>query len=67
MPEPDKVIYLTLSPEAAAARGTFGDERYEREEFQKKVSDNFEKLRDHSWLVYVFLNKAMFAWVSYIH
>lgn len=49
LPQPDRVIYLTLSPEEAAERGTFGDERYEQKEFQLKVSENFEKLRDSVW------------------
>ena len=51
LPQPDRVIYLTLSPEEAAKRGNFGDERYEQTEFQQKVSENFEKLRDSIWTV----------------
>lgn len=50
LPQPDRVIYLTLSPEEAASRGTFGKERYELKDFQQKVSSNFEKLRDSTWM-----------------
>lgn len=49
LPKPDRVIYLTLSTEEAAARGTYGKERYEQTEFQQKVSKNFEKLKDSTW------------------
>ncbi|KAJ8309764.1 hypothetical protein KUTeg_011629 [Tegillarca granosa] len=51
LPKPDAVIYLTLSPEAAEKRGTFGKERYEKKEFQQKVSENFEKLKEDNWKV----------------
>lgn len=49
LPKPDLVCYLTLDIEAAAKRGTFGVERYERTDFQKKVFNNFDKLKDSSW------------------
>lgn len=49
LPKPDLVCYLTLDTEAAAKRGTFGGERYERTDFQKKVMNNFEKLKDSTW------------------
>lgn len=51
LPCPDKVLYLTLSSEAAAKRGGFGDERYEQTDFQKKVAENFDLLKDDSWQV----------------
>lgn len=54
LPKPDRVIYLTLSTEEAAARGTFGKERYEQTDFQQKVSTNFEKLKDPTWQVIYF-------------
>lgn len=41
---PDLVVYLTLSEEAMAKRGGFGNERYETTEIQKKVGKVFEKL-----------------------
>ncbi|XP_010455008.1 PREDICTED: thymidylate kinase isoform X1 [Camelina sativa] len=48
---PDSVLYLDISPERAAERGGYGDERYERVEFQKKVADFYQTLRDSSWKV----------------
>ncbi|KAL4220118.1 hypothetical protein ACF0H5_020529 [Mactra antiquata] len=50
LPRPDKVIYLTLSSEAAAKRGGFGEERYEKTEFQNRVAKNFELLKDDDWV-----------------
>ena len=44
LPAPDMVIYLDLSIEKAMLRGEFGAERYEKEEFQRKVQDNFKAL-----------------------
>ncbi|KAK7272535.1 hypothetical protein RJT34_29191 [Clitoria ternatea] len=46
---PDLVAYLDISPEKAAERGGYGGERYEKLEFQKKVADCYEVLRDVTW------------------
>lgn len=35
--------------QAAAARGGFGEERYEKLDFQKVVRETFMKLRGDSW------------------
>lgn len=51
LPRPDIVLYLTLSAEAAERRGGFGEERYEKTDFQKKVAHNFTKLQDDYWKV----------------
>lgn len=48
---PDMVVYLDISPEKAAERGGYGDERYEQLEFQKKVAGSYLSLRDSSWKV----------------
>ncbi|KAG5596632.1 hypothetical protein H5410_037864 [Solanum commersonii] len=48
---PDLVVYLDISPEKAAERGGYGDERYEQLEFQKKVAGSYLSLRDSSWKV----------------
>ncbi|XP_057425937.1 thymidylate kinase isoform X1 [Lotus japonicus] len=48
---PDLVAYLDISPEKAAERGGYGDERYEKLEFQKKVAQSYKVLHDHSWKV----------------
>lgn len=37
LPAPDAVLYLALSLDEAAARGGFGEERYEKRELQAKV------------------------------
>ncbi|EIE20471.1 hypothetical protein COCSUDRAFT_48524 [Coccomyxa subellipsoidea C-169] len=49
LPAPDAVIYLSMSPEAAALRGGYGKERYEKEEMQKEVSRQFALLADDTW------------------
>ena len=51
LPAPDALIYLTMGPEDAAARGGFGEERYETLEMQRAVQEKFEALRDDSWTV----------------
>ena len=38
LPAPDKVFYLQLDHATAAARGGYGEERYEKQAFQEKVS-----------------------------
>lgn len=48
---PDLVVYLNIPPEKAAERGGYGDERYEKLEFQKKVAECYNTLRDASWKV----------------
>jgi dTMP kinase len=37
LPAPDATLYLTLDRGAAAARAGYGQERYEKQEFQDKV------------------------------
>jgi dTMP kinase len=51
LPKPDVIFYLRVPPAMAAAREAFGRERYERADFQVKVSVNFDKLVDKSWAV----------------
>ncbi len=45
LPAPDCIIYLDIPVEEAAQRGAFGEERYERIDFQKKVRDQFLQLK----------------------
>jgi dTMP kinase len=40
-----------LNLQAAAERGGYGGERYEKVEFQKKVEHNFKSLQDSTWQV----------------
>uniref|UniRef100_A0A7C9F161 dTMP kinase n=1 Tax=Opuntia streptacantha TaxID=393608 RepID=A0A7C9F161_OPUST len=48
---PDVVLYLDIPPEKAAERGGYGGERYERLDFQKKVEEKYQALRDPSWKI----------------
>ena len=46
LPKPDLVCFLDVSAEEAAKRGGFGDERYEKAEFQQKVRQNYNLMMD---------------------
>ncbi|OAY32139.1 thymidylate kinase [Manihot esculenta] len=48
---PDLVLYLDIPPEKAAERGGYGGERYEKLEFQRKVAECYQALRDPSWKI----------------
>ena len=51
---PDCIIYLDMSVEDAAKRGNYGEERYEKEEFQRAVRARFMELRSRDtvpWFV----------------
>lgn len=50
LPSPDLVLYMRVNPEEAAKRGGYGEERYEKAEFQKRVASNFDALND-GWVV----------------
>ncbi|CAD7926198.1 unnamed protein product [Amoebophrya sp. A120] len=41
LPEPDCVFFLQVDPETAKQRSDFGEERYEKAEFQQKVGAQF--------------------------
>ncbi|KAI8915072.1 thymidylate kinase [Entophlyctis helioformis] len=47
--QPDLVMFLDLDPAAASRRSGYGEERYERVEFQTKVRANFHSLADAGW------------------
>ncbi|GLI69175.1 hypothetical protein VaNZ11_013744 [Volvox africanus] len=51
LPAADLVVHMTMTPESMAARGGYGQERYEKVEFQNKVMAAFEALRDERWAV----------------
>lgn len=51
LPAPDLVVFLDMSVEQSKLRGDFGAERYEKEEFQKRVRENFLSLVDSNWCV----------------
>jgi dTMP kinase len=46
LPRPDAVIFLSLSGEDAARRGGFGEERYEKEDMQRRVREMFGRLME---------------------
>ncbi|KAK1318094.1 hypothetical protein QJS10_CPB04g01750 [Acorus calamus] len=48
---PDLVVYLDIAPEKAAERGGYGSERYEQLDFQRKVAQQYQTLRDSAWKV----------------
>lgn len=45
LPKPDVVLFVKVPAEVAAARAGYGQERYERREFQIKVLDAFSRLQ----------------------
>ena len=45
LPRPDLCLFLELSPDQAASRGGWGEERYEKQELQQRVRDLFSELR----------------------
>lgn len=48
LPQPNMVIYLDVSATRASERGNYGQERYERVDFQQRVHDSYERLFDAS-------------------
>jgi|TARA_B100000780_G_scaffold274079_1_gene238584 dTMP kinase len=46
LPSPDVVLFLDMSIEQAKERGQFGEERYEKEEFQRTVRKRFQELME---------------------
>jgi len=44
LPAPDLTLFLDLAPEAAASRGGYGEERYEKEALQARVRTLFRSL-----------------------
>ncbi|XP_053689855.1 uncharacterized protein LOC128738607 [Sabethes cyaneus] len=59
LPKPDLVILLTLTAEAMAERGGFGDERYEVPELQNKVMKQFLALKDDAYWMEINADKSM--------
>ena len=49
--EPDLVVYLDIDPRVASTRGDYGQERYEKVEFQAKVRSQFMVMKDKEWFV----------------
>ena len=51
LPKPDLVLYFQLSPEDAAKRAEYGGEIYEKQEFQSRVAENYELLKEPGWQI----------------
>jgi len=44
LPAPDLVLFLDVTPEVQAARGGYGQERYEKADLQRRVREVFRKI-----------------------
>lgn len=52
LPEPDVVLFVDLPAEVAAVRAGYGEERYEKVDFQIKVRKLFDQLcNPETWTV----------------
>lgn len=49
--KPDLVVFLDIDPNVAETRGEYGSERYENLEMQRRVRENYSKLKDETWKV----------------
>ena len=46
LPRPDLVLFVNTTASEIIGRSGFGDERYEKEEFQEKVYTSFSKIKE---------------------
>jgi len=44
LPAPDLTVFLDIDPEKARERGGYGEERYEKEEVQRRVRGVFDRI-----------------------
>lgn len=51
LPSPDVVFYLDISTTDAMSRASFGNERYEKAEFQARVAEVYKQLKSDNWKV----------------
>ncbi len=51
LPKPDVVFYLSLPIDVIASRSSFGEEKYERVDFQKKVGESFKSISEDYWRI----------------
>uniref|UniRef100_A0A2C9M839 dTMP kinase n=1 Tax=Biomphalaria glabrata TaxID=6526 RepID=A0A2C9M839_BIOGL len=47
--KPDKVIYLSVNEQIMSERANYGNERYEKIDFQKRVHNIFLQLQEPYW------------------
>ncbi|KAK0488512.1 thymidylate kinase-domain-containing protein [Armillaria novae-zelandiae] len=48
LPAPDLVLFLDITPEKARERGGYGNERYEKEEMQRKVREQYKRIESEN-------------------
>lgn len=48
LPAPDMTLFLDISPAKAKERGGYGEERYEKEEMQRRVREIFRSIADET-------------------
>lgn len=51
LPCPDIVFYLEIATKDAMSRASFGNERYEKAEFQERVAKVYKELKSDDWRV----------------
>ncbi|KAA1468999.1 thymidylate kinase [Dentipellis sp. KUC8613] len=62
LPAPDLVLFLDITPEKAKERGGYGEERYEKEETQRKVRQVFARMAEETIAQYEKNNHS--RWVT---
>jgi len=50
LPKPDIVFFVNLSEDQIVKRAGFGEEVYEKKEFQQIVKEKYQKLHDSYWI-----------------
>ncbi len=48
LPAPDLVVFLDITPEKARQRGEYGNERYEKEEMQRRVREQYKRIESEN-------------------
>ncbi|XP_034945587.1 thymidylate kinase [Chelonus insularis] len=51
LPAPDLVAFLSVNNEILSARDGWAKERFENQDFQKKVAENFLQLKEDTWKI----------------
>ena len=51
LPKPDIVFFLRMDENEGSQRKDYGDEIYEKSEFQKKVKVQYDLLREPFWTI----------------
>ncbi|PBK59058.1 thymidylate kinase [Armillaria solidipes] len=56
LPAPDLVLFLDITPEKARERGGYGDERYEKEEMQRRVREQYKRIESENVVQWATIN-----------